>query len=189
MKDSLLLGTAFGAGLSLVVVGWFVRAGARFEEGLARAHDGLEHATVADVMTRNPLVLPAWLDAGELVDTRPMRSEEAFPVQDRDGTLLGIVSARQLRLAARARRGATCVADVMRPLSGLRTFGPGEPATALLEPAGPDGDGLSLVLDSGHLVGTVRQHDLAHAVSRRRVTRPRSPGSEAGAPFTPDGRR
>ena len=157
-----------GGGLWIAFVGWFLRAGARVEETHAETCRALEDSTVADVMTRNPLILPAWLDVGEFVDSRPMRLDEEFPVQDRAGALLGIVSARHLRLAARARHGATRVGDIVQPLSGVRTFRPDASATALLERSGLDGDELALVLDADHLVGTVRQHDLAHVVARNK---------------------
>ena len=166
-------GAGFGGGLWLAFLGWFLRAGARAEETNAETHDALEDLTVADVMTRNPLILPAWLDVGEYVDAHPMRLDEAFPVQDRDGAVLGIVSAKQLRLAARDRSGATRVGDIVQPRSGLRTFGPGEPATVLLERPGNDGSELALVLDGDHLVGTVRPRDLEGAVARNNVTKSR----------------
>lgn len=166
-------GMAGGGGLWIAFVGWFLRAGARVEETEAETQHALEDSTVADVMTRNPLILPASLDVSEFVGSRAMRSDAEFPVQDGDGALLGIVSARQLRLAARARGGATRVGDIVQPLSGRRTFRPSEPATALLERTGPDSDELALVLDADHLVGTVRPHDLEQVVARNGVTKPR----------------
>jgi CBS-domain-containing membrane protein len=164
---------ALGGGLWLALLGWFLRTGARIEETHAQELHALEHFTVADVMTGNPLVVPAGLDVGEFVDSYPMRLEEEFPVQDRDGVLLGIVSAKQLRLAARARRRSTRVGDLVQPLSALRTFRPGEPATSLLERTEADVHGLALVLDADHLVGTVSKDDLGRVVARDDMTKSR----------------
>jgi Zn-dependent protease len=160
-------GTAVGGGLWIAFIGWFLRTGARAEEAHAEAHHVLEDSTVADVMTRNPHVAPAGATVGEFVDGSPrMGLEEVFPVQDRDGRLLGVVSSRQLRLARRAGRRATRVGDIARPLSRVPTFDPDQPATALLERTQSDEDGLALVLDADHLVGTVDRHDLARIVDR-----------------------
>jgi Zn-dependent protease len=171
-------GVALGGGLWLALLGWYLRTGARIEETRAEEHYALEGYTVADVMTRNPLVLPASLDVGNFVDSHPMRLGEEFAVQDRDGALVGIVSAKQLRLAARAQRRATRVGDLVQPLSGLQTFRPVEPAISLLERGQEDGHGLALVLDADHLIGTVSQHDLANVVARNGMTKSRLFGAE-----------
>ena len=160
-------GTAVGGGLWISFVGWFLRTGARAEEAHAEAHDALEDSTVADVMTRNPRVAPAGATVGEFVDGTPrMGLAEVFPVEDRDGRLLGVVSGRQLRLARRAGRNETRVGDIVQPLYRVPTFGPDQPATALLERTEPDADGLALVLDADHLVGTVDRHDLERIVDQ-----------------------
>jgi CBS domain-containing protein len=118
-------------------------------------------------MTRNPHVAPADATVGEFVEGSPgMGLEEVFPVENQDGRLLGVVSSRQLRLARRAGRRANRLGDIVRPLSGIPTFDPDQPATALLEHTQPDDDGLAFVLDADHLVGTVDRRDLTRMVDR-----------------------
>ena len=58
----------------------------------------------------------------------------------------------------------------MRPLSGIPTFDPEQPATALLEHTQPDDDGLAFVIDADRLVGTVDRRDLARMVDRLAAT-------------------
>jgi len=163
-------GTAVGGGLSLVLIGWYLRVGARVEEAHAEAQHALEDFTVADVTTRDPLVAPGWLTVAEFVASRRTSLEEALPVEDRDGTLLGTVSARQLRLVPRGRRTTTRVGDIVRPLSGVPTFGTAEPAAALLDRTAADDDGLALVLDADRLVGAVRRRDLARVTVRNQAS-------------------
>ena len=159
-----------GAALWIAFVGWFLRTAARAEpaDGDEDVHFALEGSTVADVMTRYPLVVGAGVSVGVVLDTSvDSRSQEIFPVQSRDGTLVGVVSARQLRLVPRAQRRTTRVGDIVQPLSELRTVGPDEPATVLLEATERDGNGLALVLDADRLVGTVRRSDLARVARSR----------------------
>jgi Zn-dependent protease/CBS domain-containing protein len=166
------LGTAVGGGLWLALLGWFLRTGARVERTHAVAHHALEYATVADVMTRDSLVAPAWASVGEFIDhTALPNRDEMFPVEDRDGTVVGVVSTKRLRRVPRSRRATTRIADVARPLASVPTFGPAEPATALLEHTTLDDDGFALVLDADHLIGTVGRDDLARVMARNSLAR------------------
>jgi Zn-dependent protease/CBS domain-containing protein len=164
-------GAGGGGGLWIAFIGWFLRTGARVEEAHAEAQHALEEFTVADVMTPDPIIAPAWLTVAEFVESRRSSLEEALPVEDHDGTLLGTVSATQLRLVPGTRRTTTRLGDVVRPLSDVPTFDTAEPAAALLDRIAADDDGLALVLDADRLVGEVRQRDLARITVRNKVAR------------------
>jgi CBS domain-containing protein len=58
---------------------------------LRRAAD-LYCLTVGDVMTPDPLVLPAYLEVTEAIDALNARAVRRAPVLDPDGSLAGIVS-------------------------------------------------------------------------------------------------
>ncbi|KAA1249859.1 CBS domain-containing protein [Mycobacterium simiae] len=177
-----LAGGLFG-GVWLAFIGWFIFAAAREEETRISTQQLFAGVRVADAMTPEPHTAPGWIMVEDFIQRYVLGDRHsAYPVAERDGSVMGLVTLRQLRELAPARRGSTSVRDIALPLPDLPTATPREPLTALLErmaPAGPASR--ALVVDGGAVVGIVTASDIARLADVYRLapqhpTLTRAPG-------------
>jgi len=154
-------GAGLGAGLWLALVGGFLIAAAYGERERAETEDALDGVRVRDVMTPDPVVSPAWISARDFVDGYVAgRPHGAYPVEDRDGHLLGMLTGRRLRAIPDARRASARVIDIACPLVGVAVLGPDQPAATFFHRLGPEADGPALVVEGDRLVGILTEADL-----------------------------
>jgi CBS domain-containing protein len=100
----------------------------------------------------------------------------AYPVADRDGSIVGLVTLRQLRDVAPSQRATTSVGEIALPLHSVPTAAPLEPLSALIERLAAAGHGSrALVIDEGRVVGIVTPSDLARLIDVYRLAQP-APG-------------
>ncbi|OOK82482.1 CBS domain protein [Mycobacterium kansasii] len=166
-------------GVWLAFIGWFIFAAAREEETRISTRQLFSGVTVADAMTPQPHTAPGWITVEEFIQRYVLGDRHsAYPVAEQDGSIMGLVTLRQLRELPPARRGTTSVRDIAVPLQEVPTAAPREPLSALLEqmaPAGPRSR--ALVVDAGAVVGIVTASDIARLVDVYRLAQP--------APATP----
>jgi Zn-dependent protease len=153
-------------GLWISLVGWFVLGAARGEAHVAALRIGLGDSRVGDVMRAQPLVGPAWFTVDAFV--RRFASEHpdvAYPVQEFDGRLSGLVTLDALRRVPPERRAVLRVGQIALPLERVVTVAPDAPAVEVASRLAATRQGLALVLDERRLVGVVSPTDLSRAIA------------------------
>jgi len=154
------------SGLWLVLLGWFLLTASRAEETQIRMNRDLAGVRVCDVMTADPVTVPGDLsDEDVLHDYMLGRHCSSFPVVDRTGRLVGLVTLRQLRAVPAGRRASARADEMAVPLSEVPQATPEELMLDVLHRTSTArGDGRILVLRGGHLVGIVSPTDVARLV-------------------------
>ena len=167
-------------GVWLAFIGWFIFVAARDEETHLTTRQALAGLRVVDAMTADPHAAPGSLTVEEFIEGYLLGDRHsAYPVAGRDGTILGLVTLKQLRDVAPGRRAATSLRDIAVPLHTVPTAAPLEPLSALIERLAAAGHGSrALVIESGKVVGIVTPSDLARLIDVYRLAQP-GPGLTA----------
>lgn len=156
-----MFGGAFGSGVWLVLIGWFLNHAARMSYQQLLVRRALEDVPVARVMrTRLDRVTPD-LPLESFVREHLMLTEQrAFPVESSDGTLVGLICFDDVKKLPQQEWPLKSVRDVMTPAERLTALPPDAGADQALQSlATRDVDQLP-VLEGGHLVGIVRRADV-----------------------------
>jgi len=164
------------SGLWPALIGWFLITAATEEAHRAELGGVLAGLPVRQVMTRDPVTVPAATTVADFLAEGPFGAyrHSAFPVVSANGSPVGLVTVRLINRVPLQARSATTVADVMRPLADIAVATPDEPVVDLV-PRLEAGDRRALVLDGGRLVGIVTLADVSRAVSwLTATTRPRT---------------
>ena len=86
------------SGVWLAFIGWSMFAAAQDEETQTLARHSMSGVRVADVMTVHPHTAPAWITVAQFIEDYLLRDRHsAYPVEDRDGSILGLITLAQLR--------------------------------------------------------------------------------------------
>ncbi len=163
---ALVLAGQFAAGVWWVLIGWFMISAARSERAYTLMQSSLRDLRVADVMTPDPVVGPAWFTVEAfLVRVAATEHVSAFPLRDFEGNLAGLTTLSQLARVPAAVRGEVTVGRVATPIEDVPTAAPDEPVIALVERMSRrPGQPRALVLDDGRLVGIITTTDITRAV-------------------------
>lgn len=161
-------------GVWLAFIGWFIFVAAREEEIQVTTRQALAGLRVADAMTAQPHAAPGWLTVADFIERYVLGDRHsAYPVADRDGSIVGLVTLRQLRELSPNRRATTSVREIALPLHSVPTAAPLEPLSALIERLAAAGHGSrALVIDGGRVVGIVTPSDLARLIDVYRLAQP-----------------
>jgi CBS domain-containing protein len=156
-----MFGGAFGSGVWLVLIGWFLNHAARTSYQQLLVRRALENVPVARVMrTRLDRVAPDLSLESFVREHLMLGDQRAFPVESPDGTLVGLVCFNDLKKVPQQEWPTKAVQDVMTPAERLSALPPDAGADEALQSlAKRDVDQLP-VLQGGHLVGIVRRSDL-----------------------------
>ncbi len=128
---------------------------------------------VADVMTAHPHTAPADITIEDFIQHYLLGDRHsAYPVADRDGSIIGLITLAQLRGVAPSQRAATLVREAAIPLPRVPTAAPHEPLTALLERLGSDAGNRALVVDAGGVAGIITATDLSRLIDVYRLASP-----------------
>jgi len=159
-----LAGNAGGLWTSLV--GWFVLGAARSEGQIAALRIGLGDSRARDVMRTELVVGPAWFTVEAFLQRfAPFHPDVAFPVQEFDGRLSGVVALDTLGHVPPPGRAALRIGQVAGPLERAITASPNTSAVELAARLATTRQHLALVLDEGRLVGVVSTTDLSRAIA------------------------
>jgi len=161
-------------GVWLAFIGWFIFAASREEETRITTQQLFAGMRVSDAMTARPHTAPGWITVDDFIHRYVLGDRHsAYPVADRNGSIVGLVTLSQLRDVAPGRRGTTSVADIALPLDAVPTAGPQEPLTGLLERMAPVGPrSRALVIDGGDVVGIITPSDLTRLMDVYRLSQP-----------------
>jgi Zn-dependent protease/CBS domain-containing protein len=171
-----LAGSLVG-GVWMAFIGWFVLIAARDEETWVLTRQALAGVRVGDVMTANPHTTPGGITVEDFIQSYLLgHRHSAYPVEDLDGSTVGLITLTQLRGIGPGARATTLVRDAAIPIDRVATASPGEPLTALLERLGPDTGNRALVVDGGRVVGIVTAADITRWIDVRRLAMPGSAG-------------
>jgi Zn-dependent protease/CBS domain-containing protein len=183
----LLAGNAGGLWTSLV--GWFVLGAARSEARAAALRLALGDSRARDVMRTGPAVGPAWFTVEAFVQRfATQHPDVAFPVQEFDGRLAGLVTLDALRRVPPQGRAVVRIGQIALPLERAVTVPPDASAVEVASRLAATRQSLALVLDEGRLVGVVSATDLSRAVAlgqgfpRGRLAGPFGPVAQPTAP-------
>lgn len=164
-------------GVWLAFIGWFLLTAAREEETWLLTRRSLAGVRVSDVMTAEPHTAPGSITVEDFIQRYLLGDRHsAYPVEDHDGTITGLITLDSLRRVAPDKRAATLIGDAAIPRADVPMAAPDEPVTALLERL--DGARRALVVEDGRVVGIVTDSDLTRLIDVRRLALPAQPAVE-----------
>jgi Zn-dependent protease/CBS domain-containing protein len=167
------LAGAMVAGVWLAFIGWFIFTAAHTDETLALTRNALAGVRVGDAMTAHPRTAPAWITVQDFIERYLLGDRHsAYPVENHDGSISGLITLTQLRQLAPSSRATTSVGEIAMPLSKVPLATPDELVTALLERLASAESSRALVVDAGHIVGILTATDLTRFVDVYRLAKP-----------------
>jgi len=158
-------------GLWLMLIGWFMVAAATGEEAASNASSVLAGVCVADVMTPDPDIAPAWLTVTDFVGQLSARpAQSAWLVTDFAGELAGIVTIAQLARVPPDSRSDTRLRQLALPVPPGYLAAPGDPAASLLTRRPLAGELVAVVMAGHRVAGMVTNADLQRELRWRSLT-------------------
>jgi Zn-dependent protease/CBS domain-containing protein len=152
-------------GLWFVLIGWFIMTAAGAEEQHAQLRHRLAGVRVGDIMSADPVTVPARMSVADLVEDYVWRHRfNAFPVVDDAGRPVGLVTLNRVKDVALEQRPLVPVERIACPMDEVPTASPDEELTALLTHMGGAADGRVLVMTDDRLVGIVSPTDVARSL-------------------------
>lgn len=148
-------------GVWFVFLGLFLVNAARAEQFQAALVDSLEGVRVDQVMSRDPITVPATLSIADLLDGVLLANRcSSFPVIAAEGRVSGLVTLGHVRALPPQQRATTTVAAVATPLSQVAVAAPGESVLEVIARASRTADRRALVFDGDALVGIITPTDV-----------------------------
>ncbi|HYL55200.1 MAG TPA: site-2 protease family protein [Gemmatimonadales bacterium] len=147
-------------GMWWVLIGLFLRRASTVSYQQVLLRQALAGERIGRFMTRNPVSVPAATSIAELVDSYMYKYHHTlFPVVD-GGTLLGCVTARQVKSVPREEWAKRTVGSLGAPRGSDNTIGPDADALEALALMRRSGQPRLMVAEDGNLVGIVTLKDL-----------------------------
>jgi len=147
-------------GMWLGLIGLFLNNAARSSYQSVLIRQALAGEPVSRFMTRDPIVVPPWMNLREWVEDYVYRHHrKMFPVVA-DGRLEGVLSTQDLADFPRSQWGEHTVAEAMHRDVEARSISPQIDALHALAKMRSTGVSRLLVVEDGHLVGIVSLKDL-----------------------------
>jgi Zn-dependent protease len=160
----------FVGGLWLMLIGWFIIGAADAERRASTAASALAGVRVADVMTADPQVAQGWITVQDFADRVAAWSrQDAFPVVDWGGSLIGVVVIDLLARIPPGDRAGLRLDRVALSVPPPYLAAPDDPAGPLLTRRPLAGEVMAVVLAHSQVVGIVTVRDLRQAVRRHRL--------------------
>jgi Zn-dependent protease/predicted transcriptional regulator len=153
-------------GLWFALLGWFIINAASAEERHAVLERRLGSLRVRDVMSADPVTVPADTDLEEFVDSYVFRNHHStFPVVDANGDPRGLITLRRVKQVPRERWRETRVSEVACPFDEVPKSEPDELLVDAFDRMRDDcAEGRGLVMRDGHLVGILAPADINRAL-------------------------
>ena len=164
---ALVSGNAVG-GIWYFMIGLFIRFAAQSSYAHLMIRDSLRDIPVRRFTVTSPVVVPQKETIAELVDRYFIEHQRLYyPVVDASGAVRGCIDMAIVRQVPRSTWSSRLVADVMQPLSDANTIQADTNAMEALDRMSRSHHKSLLVMDQGHLYGTVDQADIMRYVSVR----------------------
>ena len=157
---AVLAGGGIG-GIWLAMLGWIILHAARMEEAGFELRTLLGGVRVADVMTPDPVTVPADLTVEDLIRHYvALHRCSAFPVTDHGGRAAGLVALSRIRDVPSNARATTTVSQVATPLDQVVTARPDEELVDVIGRFTVGSGRRALVMEGAALVGIVTASDI-----------------------------
>jgi Zn-dependent protease/CBS domain-containing protein len=161
------------SGVWLAFIGWFIFAASREEEAQVMTRQAIAGVRVTDVMTAHPHTAPADITIEDFIQRYLLGDRHsAYPVADRDGSIIGLITLAQLRATPPSQRANTLGREAAMPLPRVPTAAPDEPLTTLLARMGASAGRRALVVDGDRLAGIVTASDLSRLIDVYQLAAP-----------------
>jgi Zn-dependent protease/CBS domain-containing protein len=151
--------------LWFILLGWFLIGAATAESQQAMLQSRLRTVAVGQIMTPDPVTVPASATVAQFLDDHLPYRHSAFPVVA-DGQVVGLVTLNRINQVPAGARGQTTLQDVACPLSEVARATPDEPVADVLPRLNACSEGRALVFADGHLVGIVSPADMSRTLER-----------------------
>ncbi|HVN52656.1 MAG TPA: site-2 protease family protein [Acidimicrobiales bacterium] len=169
----LFVGGLFLDGIWFALIGWFLVGASTAEAAVTTERILLAGVTAADLMSPDPMVVPAATSVTDLLDQYVLRSRHSsYPVVEVDGSVVGLITLDRVRAVPSEARSTTPVRSAAHPMSEVAVLDPSAPATEVAAALTRPGPGRALVIENGRLVGIVSLSDLSRAVQTRLLIPP-----------------
>jgi Zn-dependent protease/CBS domain-containing protein len=155
------------SGLWLIMIAWFMYAGAASSQYATIFQDSLRRLTVASVMDRDFGRVQAGVSVQtfaeeHLLEKTPAMAPHAYAVY-RDDYLVGLLSLRQLGRIPMQTWSHTSIERAMLPIESAPSMEPGAPALGALHLILEEGVEHIAVMAEGRLLGLITRNELARA--------------------------
>ncbi len=156
------LGSGVANGVWLAFIGWFLNSASVRSYRQVIIQDILEGVPVTRMMRSDPPTVPLDVSVSALIDDHIMKSDDqAFPVLDDRGRMVGIVTLDDVRSVPRDARDTKNIRQIMTPLDDLETLSPDDEASGALRMlVQRDVRQLPVLEDGQDLVGLLRRRDI-----------------------------
>ncbi len=151
--------------LWFALLGWFLVGAATTESQQAMLQSRLRTVAVRQIMTPNPVTVPASATVAQFLDGHLPYRHSAFPVVA-DGQVVGLVTLNRVYQVPAGARGQTTLRDVACPLSEVARATPDEPVADVLPRLNACSEDRALVFADGHLAGIVSPADMSRTLER-----------------------
>jgi CBS domain-containing protein len=154
-------------GLWLIMIAWFLYAGAASSQYATMFQDSLRPLTVASVMDREFGRVQAEVSVQAFADEHLLEKQAPVPLRGyavyRDESLVGLLSLRQLGRIPVSSWSQTSIERAMLPIESAPAMEPGAPALGALHLILEEGVEQIAVMAEGRLLGLVTRSQLARA--------------------------
>lgn len=162
-----LFGGRLIGGMWLIFIGWFLAQAAEASYRQLILKRILEGVQAREAMTRTPETVRPDLTLRDIVDNYFLRRRyNAFPVEDEEGKLLGLVTLSQVKEVERDRWPITRVQDAMKRVCEAVTVRPQDTLAEVLSKLESAGVGRALVVENGRLEGVISRADVVQWLER-----------------------
>ena len=152
------------SGAWLAFIGWFLLMASSAEARYLAAREALGGLRVRDLMTRDPLSVPAGYTLGRFMDEVAwIHRYTTYPVLD-DGHFLGLLPFRSVAAVPRSEWDTKGVRDCLVPDERVPSLAEDELAIDALGELSASSISRGVVLEDGRLVGLLSISDLARAL-------------------------
>ena len=152
------------SGAWLAFIGWFLLMASSAETRYLAAREALGGLRVQDLMTREPLTVPAGYTLGRFMDEAAwIHRYTTYPVLD-DGHFIGLLPFRSVAAVPRSEWDRKGVRDCLVPDERVPSLTEDELAIDALGELSQSSISRGVILDDGRLVGLLSISDLARAL-------------------------
>lgn len=153
-------------GLWFVMIGWYLQSAATGQLEQQKLATVFAKHRVSEAMNRSYVLIPAEMPLHYVVDHNLLAYWQRAFITQKDDTIIGLLSWREIQAIPRARWQTTTTAQAMVSLAQLRSVGLDTELKTVVEEMS-QGGALSLpVVAEGHILGTISREDVMWFLKR-----------------------
>jgi len=163
----LIIFSDFVDGIWIIVLGWFIKAGAETSLKQTLVGEALTGVSVGDIMTRDVMSVPPEITVQQLVsDYLLVHRHGGYPVL-KDGKVVGLITLQCVRAVPKEKRDFETVQQAMIPSERAVLVKPSVTALDALQKMARNKVGRVLVVEDGRLVGIATREDVVGTIQTR----------------------